>query len=139
MFFTNINLLTVFIASAVAMGVGFIWYSPFVFGKAWMRASGVVPGPEADAQRKGMAKTFFFSFLLMSATSYILAVTINSMFIRDMYAAIIVGLALSIGFIVSAKVNDRLFTKTPWPIVLISSGYYVLSIVVMTIVLALFS
>jgi len=139
MFFMNINLVAVLIAAIVSMVIGFVWYSPWFFGKAWMKSMGVVPGPEADAKKKGMWKTFLSSFLLTIVTSYVVAVIVNSVFMRDIYSAIVTGLTLSIGFIVSVRLNDKLFTPMSWTPFLISTGYYTLSIVVMTIVNALFS
>jgi len=35
--FSSINIIAVFVASFVCMAIGFIWYSPKVFGLQWMR------------------------------------------------------------------------------------------------------
>jgi hypothetical protein len=139
MFFVNINLVVVVVAAIISMIIGFIWYSPWVFGKAWMKAIGVVPGPEADAKKKGMWKTFLLSFLLTIVTSFIIAVVVNSVFTMDIVAALITGLTLSIGFVVSIRLNDKLFSPTSWSVFLISTGYYTVSVVVMTTVITLFS
>lgn len=135
----NINLVAVLVAAIVSMVVGLVWYSPWFFGKAWMKEIGITPGPEADAKKKGMWKTFLLSFLLTIVTSYVIAVVVNSMFMRDIYAALITGLTLSIGFIMSVRLNDKLFTPVSWTVFLISTGYYTISIVIMTVVNALFS
>ena len=63
-----LNIIAILVAAVSALGVGFIWYHPKVFGNAWMQASGIT-----DEQMKGanMAKIFslalFFAFLLAMA------------------------------------------------------------------------
>lgn len=62
------NPMAILLAAVSAMVVGFIWYNPKVFGKAWQQASGIT-----DEQIKGgnMAKifglAFVFAFLLSTA------------------------------------------------------------------------
>jgi hypothetical protein len=62
------NPMAMLLAAVSAMVVGFIWYNPKVFGKAWQQASGIT-----DEQIKGgnMAKifglAFVFAFLLSTA------------------------------------------------------------------------
>ena len=62
------NPLAMLVAALSALVVGFIWYNPKVFGKAWQQASGIT-----DEQIKGgnMAKifglAFIFAFLLSTA------------------------------------------------------------------------
>ena len=62
------NIYAVLTAAFSALVVGFIWYKPKVFGKAWMQAAGLT---EAELKGANMAKIFslalFFAFLLATA------------------------------------------------------------------------
>ena len=62
------NIYAVLTAAFSALVVGFIWYNPKVFGKAWMQAAGLT---EAELKGANMAKIFslalFFAFLLATA------------------------------------------------------------------------
>jgi len=40
----SINYIAVILATLSSMAVGAIWYTPRVFGKLWMRLTGVTPG-----------------------------------------------------------------------------------------------
>ncbi len=46
-----VNYLAVLVAAIVGMVVGFIWYSPKVFGKMWMKLSGVNPKDKPVPER----------------------------------------------------------------------------------------
>ncbi|MFL5763516.1 MAG: DUF1761 domain-containing protein [Bacteroidia bacterium] len=60
------NFLIVLLAALVPMALGFIWYNPKVFGKAWMAAAEIT---EDKMKGANMAVIFIVSFLL----SYLLA------------------------------------------------------------------
>lgn len=56
-----------FVAALIPMVIGFVWYNPNVFGKAWMEASGMT-----DEKVKGgnMALIFGLSFVLAVLLSF---------------------------------------------------------------------
>ncbi len=68
-----LNPIAIVVAAVSALVVGFIWYNPKVFGKAWMQAAGIT-----DEQIKGgnMLKIFglalLFAFLLATALPVLL-------------------------------------------------------------------
>ena len=55
------NFVIFFVAALVPMVIGFIWYNPNVFGKAWMDASGVT---EEQAKSGNMPVIFGVSYVL---------------------------------------------------------------------------
>ena len=139
MFFTNVSFLSVFIAATVSTIVGFVWYSPWVLGKPWMKEMGYTPESLAEKKKNGMGKKYALSFLSSLVTAYALAVVINSVFTAEFFGLIEVGLVLGLGFVATAKFNDNLFTDGSWKLFLINTGYYVVSIVFMGFVIGLFS
>lgn len=64
----NINFPIVLLAALVPMVIGFLWYGP-LFGKAWMKASGMTPEMAREAS---MVKVFGFSFLFCVMVSFVL-------------------------------------------------------------------
>ena len=57
----EINWLAIIVAALVPTVIGFVWYNPKVFGKAWMQASGVT---EEKMKGGNMAVIFGVSLLL---------------------------------------------------------------------------
>ncbi|MDG4715233.1 DUF1761 domain-containing protein [Winogradskyella sp. YYF002] len=55
------NFLAIFVASLVPLILGFLWYNPAVFGKAWMKESGMT---EEKMKGGNMGVIFGVSFLL---------------------------------------------------------------------------
>lgn len=74
----NVNMLVIAIAALVPMIVGFIWYHPAVFGKAWMKAADMT---EEKIKTGNMPLIFGLSFIL----SLILGLTYP--FIQDHWNA----------------------------------------------------
>ena len=67
MYAIEINLVAVIIATVLAQAVGFLWYSPVLFGKRWMSLMGI-----SNESKKGMGKIFVISILssLIMSTSW---------------------------------------------------------------------
>lgn len=55
------NFLAIFVASLVPLILGFLWYNPAVFGKAWMKESGMT---EEKMKGGNMGVIYGVSFLL---------------------------------------------------------------------------
>lgn len=68
----EINFLAILAAAVSALVVGFIWYSPKVFGNAWMKAAGMT---EEQVKGGNMAKIFglalLFAFLLAFSMQFL--------------------------------------------------------------------
>lgn len=70
------NFLIILLAALVPMILGFIWYNPKVFGKAWMNAAGIT---EDKMKGANMAVIFGVSFLL----SFLLAFAVQFIVIHQ--------------------------------------------------------
>jgi|ERR1700741_3527486 len=66
----KINFLMTAVAALAPLVIGFIWYNPKVFGKAWMNASGMT---EEKAKGANMALVFSLTFVF----SFLVAMTMN--------------------------------------------------------------
>ena len=70
----QVNLSAVVIASAAAMGVGFVWYSQAVFGKSWTKLENL---DKNKLDKLGMGKIFGITFLVTLVSAYILSIFIH--------------------------------------------------------------
>jgi hypothetical protein len=71
----NVNWLAVAVAGISAFVLGGVWYSPALFGKAWMKENNL---SVEDVQKGNKAKIFGWSFIL----SLLMAVNL-AMFLND--------------------------------------------------------
>jgi hypothetical protein len=68
--FSSINYLAVLVAAVAAFGLGALWYSPILFGKAWQKELGF---SDEYLQQGNMGLIFGSSFLMMLIMSFGLA------------------------------------------------------------------
>ena len=80
----EINGVAVLAAAAINMIVGAIWYSPYVFGKQWMKLTGVTPQSMKESGNKGMLAALVRSLL----TAFVLAQLIFAGFFNDRFLGI---------------------------------------------------
>jgi len=64
--FLSVNWLAVLVAAVAQMIVGFIWFSPALFGKTWMVLHGIDPNSSEQVQqmRKHQGKIFPLMFIM---------------------------------------------------------------------------
>ena len=87
MFFENISYITAIIAAIISMGLGFIWYSPYVFGKIFMKETGMTPEKMEESKESGsqnMAKTYALSTILSVVTALVIAGLLNSLIVTSL-------------------------------------------------------
>lgn len=140
MFFNDINLISVLAAAVASMVIGFVWYSPWAFGPAWMKSLGMTP--ESMAKKGGdrsMGLTYATSFALSLLAAYVLAALFNSLLVTSVGGMAFVGVLMWLGFSVPMKVNDYLFADQGIAYVAITSGYQLVSLVVMALVTGLYA
>lgn len=70
----HINFWAVLVATLSRMAVGMCWYSPLLFGKAWMRLSGRTPEMEREVAASsviaGLIGSFIMALVLVHAVHY---------------------------------------------------------------------
>lgn len=68
-----VSLTAVLVATLATMVVGFLWYSPALFGKIWIHEMKLTKQSMEKAKQKGMGKTYFLAFITTFITAYVLA------------------------------------------------------------------
>lgn len=126
-----INYVPVIVAAVVAMILGGIWYTPAVFGNAWMRAIG--KGKESMA---GSHASMLWMLVATLVMSYVLAHFIGYAGASTPWEGAQVGAWLWLGFIVPMGLSRVLFEKLSMQAFWINVLYYLVSIAVMGAILA---
>ena len=120
------------------MVVGSIWYGP-LFGKKWLKLSGISQADMQKAQKKGMGKTYAIAFvgaLLMSyvfAVSHIFASTYLG--VSGLAAGFTCAFFTWLGFIAPVTLGPVLWEGKPWKLWALNAGYYLVVLLVISIII----
>lgn len=136
-----VNYPAVLLAAVASMVVGFLWYSPLLFAKPWMKLMGYT-AKSMEAAKKNMGKTYFISFLTALVTACVLA---HIIVIGEYYFnadGISTGLQAAfwswLGFTMTVQLTDVLFGNKSTNLFLINTGYQLASLLVMGAILGYF-
>jgi hypothetical protein len=85
MYAHHVNLLAVLVSAIATMLIGFLWYSPLLFAKPWMREMGYDPADAAKMQemKKSAGPAYGASFLTSVLTAFILGLFLHWMHIAE--------------------------------------------------------
>jgi hypothetical protein len=117
---SHLNWLAILIAPLSGFLIGGLWYGP-LFGKAWMRATGIT---EAQVRAQNKAKTYGGVFFLNLIASVSLAMFIGPS--GTLQFGLIAGLLTGLTFISVALGVTYLFESRPFSLFAINAGYQTL-------------
>lgn len=124
---SNINYLAVIVAALSTFLLGGLWYSPLLFGKAWMRANNF---SEENLQSFSKARMFGWSFVF----SLVMAVNL-AMFLGGPGTNVTWGMAAGalagFGWVTMAIAIIGVFEHRSWSYILINGGYMTVAFVMM--------
>ena len=129
--FGAFNWWAVLVATVAGYALGALWYSPFLFGKSWMKLEGL---KEEDC-KKGWFKAMFITFITTLLTAFALEAIVATWVINEWNYAIpltfLVGLFIYAGNVLS----DFLYSRRPLKLFWITAMYRVVMIFVMLVIL----
>lgn len=132
----DINLIGVVLGAVSNMVIGAIWYSPMVFGKTWMKLTGITQ-TEIDSGKKQMPKIYSMAFIGALITAYILALIIDLVGASTVGEGLQIGFLVWLGFIATTTLSSVLFEKKKTDLYVLNNGYNLISILVMSVIIIL--
>ena len=125
--FSTLNYLAVLAAAVSTFLLGGLWYSPMLFGKAWMRANSFT---DADLQTFSKARMFGWSFV------FALVMALNlAMFLADPGTNVTWGMAAGalagLGWVAMGIAIIGVFENRSWAYIAINGGYMTLAFIIM--------
>lgn len=125
----GINWLAVVAATVSNFLIGGLWYGP-LFGKVWMRASGIT---EEKAASANMGKIFGLSLVLQFVAAMVLAMFVGA----EASLGFAVGASASVGlcWVAPALGVIYLFEQRPFSHWAVNAGYQILAFTVMGVIL----
>lgn len=135
----EVNYLAVLVAAVAAMVLGFLWYGP-MFGKQWIAYMGWTDADMAAAKAKGMSKSYALMTISTLVMSYVLAhaVLFGTTYTQTfgVVGGLMAGFWYWLGFVAPVTLGDIIWNGKPWGFWFITAGYYLVSIVMMSVILA---
>jgi hypothetical protein len=131
--FVGINPWAVLAAAIATMVVGFLWYSPLLFARPWMRLMGYDPDDKARVaeMQKGAGKLYGLTFVASIVSAVVLAKIIDITSVNTVLYGMKVGFAVWLGFVATVQLTGALFGKQPTKLFLINTGYQLVCYLVM--------
>lgn len=119
------NIVAVLAAAAASMAIGFLWYSPMLFARPWMKDMGIDENDKAkcDAMKKDAMRMYGISFIAFVVSALLLAKFYAVMHIVGLHVGLKIAFAVWAGFVATVQLTNNLFTQRPLRLFLIDTGY----------------
>ncbi len=135
----DINYWAVLLAAVANMALGFLWYGP-LFGKQWMSLMGM-PKDKMSSMKSGMSKAYALAFVGSLVMAYTLAHSLifasSYLLVSGLGAGLMAGFWSWLGFIAPVTLGTVLWEGKPWKLWFLLNGYYLVTLLVMGSILAL--
>jgi hypothetical protein len=119
------------------MIIGFIWYSPLLFAKAWVREMGYDINDKAkmEEMRKSAGPAYAGSFVAGFISAFTLALILHGLRAEDLRFGLMAGFHIWLGFVATVQFTGALFAKQSMKLFAINTGYQLVCYLVMSAIL----
>lgn len=130
----DVNLMAVLVCGVASMIIGYLWYSKMLFGKTWMKLSGVseTDMKKANSNMPVLYGTMFIASLVMA---YVLAHFAKYAGALTLTDGVVAGFWAWLGFVATTMLTNVLYEGKPVKLYLINTGYQLVTLVVMGMIL----
>jgi len=127
----SVNFLSVIIAAIAYMALGALWYSPALFGKAWMKGVGKTKEQvAAGASPMNYIMALILSFVVAYGIARLMVWT-NRSSISD---GIVIGLLAGVCFVLGTMGINDTFENRPKGLTVINILYHIVGFIVIGII-----
>jgi hypothetical protein len=125
MHFMGVNLWAVLVSALATMAAGFVWYSPALFAKPWTVLMGYDPSDKAKMaeMQKGAGPSYAMSLVASILSAIVLGKIIHVAHVNSALYGMKIGFAVWLGFVTTVQLTNALFSKQPFKLYLINTGY----------------
>ncbi|HTD64715.1 MAG TPA: DUF1761 domain-containing protein [Verrucomicrobiae bacterium] len=123
----GVNYLAVVVAAVVALVIGFIWYSPRVFGTRWMAYLGTTQPQLGNPGPTGMLVGVVASLL----NAWVLALLALNLGGKSVTDGVLLGVLAWLGFMATITAAQISFEKKSWGLWVLNNAHNLLVQVIM--------
>jgi hypothetical protein len=129
----HVNYLAVLVAAVAAFVLGWLWYSPLLFFKPWMRLRGL--DPEAALKNAKMpGGKLVIEFARCFVLAFVIARLMHLLGVTSWLIAIHSGFMLWIGFPLILLTGSVLWDNVPWKVAAIHAGDWLVKLLVIPLI-----
>src|SRR6266513_2234856 len=129
----HVNYLAVLVAAVVVFVLGWLWYSPLLFFKPWMRLRGLDPDAAMSGAKMPGGK-LAIEFARCFVLAFVIAHVVGVLGIHSWMIAAHAGLLLWLGFPVVLLTGSVIWDNVPWKVAAIHAGDWLVKMLVIPIV-----
>jgi hypothetical protein len=125
MHFLGVNVWAVLVCALVTMVAGFVWYSPVLFANPWMILMGYDPNDKAKIaeMQKSAGPSYAMSLVASILAAIVLGKIIEVAKVDTALYGMEIGLAIWLGIVTTVQLTNALFSRQPFKLYLINTGY----------------
>lgn len=125
MHFLGVNVWAVLVCALVTMVAGFVWYSPVLFANPWMVLMGYDPNDKAKLaeMQKSAGPSYAMSLVASILAAIVLGKIIEVANVNSALNGMEIGLAIWLGIVTTVQLTGALFSRQPFKLYLINTGY----------------
>lgn len=127
----SVTVIEVVGAAIASMILGSIWYAQAIFGKSWMKATGL---SEKDTQNQDMTKTMTMAFVKTLVIAFVLALVLVE--VDGIVDGATTGAVLGAGLVAASMGVMHLFERRDKALWLINGGFVTVNLALMGGVIA---
>ncbi len=129
----HVNYLAVLVAAVAAFVLGWLWYSPLLFFKPWMRLRGLDP-EAAMKNAKLPGGKLVIEFARCFVLAFVIARLMGLLGVTSWLIAIHSGFMLWIGFPLILLTGSVLWDNVPWKVAAIHAGDWLVKLLVIPLI-----
>lgn len=132
----EVNYAAVLVAAIISMIIGGFWYSPILFGKAWMKLSGISEEQMKEGKKR-MGKAYVVTFITLLIMAYVLSHIVYAFGAATISGGLQAGFWVWLGFIATTMLGPVLWMGKPVKLYILDTGHYLVAALLMGAILAL--
>jgi hypothetical protein len=132
----EINYWAVLVGAIIYYAGGALWYSPVLFGKAWMAEVGLT-AEKIEATKKDNWKSYLTALVAALVISFGLARLMGYLEVSTLAGGLHTGFWSWLAFVMTTAATNNAFAGRSLKLYLIDGGYHLYGFMVMGIILAL--
>jgi hypothetical protein len=123
----TVSAVPLFVLALANFFLSWLWYSPVLFAKPWMKALGINEQHTMTPEQKKQMPWLFLSGMLSSfLLVYVMMVIIYSLNARDFFSGMFIGIVIWAGFALTHSLNT-LWEGRKVTVLVINNGLFLLT------------